>query len=146
MNRAYRARRDRGAALVEFVLVLPVFLLIVFAAIDWGWYFVRRETAVNAVREGARVASVEPFLTDARTTQQRGFADGEAAIDRYLQFTQARGGTRVCGPTTVAIGGANAVAVQCDITGYPTGPLTGLAFTLVPRTVDVRAVMRFEIQ
>jgi Flp pilus assembly protein TadG len=127
---------------VEFVIVLPVFLLIVFAAIDWGWYFVRRETAVNAVREGARVASVEPFRTDAATTQAAGLTAARAAIVSYLTGAGHPAGNPTCSRTTVGVD----AAVQCDLTDYPTGPLTGLAWTLVPHTVSVRAVMRFEVQ
>ena len=55
-----RHRRPHGSVLIEFVIVLPVFLLLLLASIDWGWYFVLRETAVNATREGARVGSVAP--------------------------------------------------------------------------------------
>ena len=141
MTLSNRARQGRGAALVEFVIVLPVFLLIVFAAIDWGWYFVRRETAVNAVREGARVASVQPFRTDAATTWGLGITAGQLAINRYLNGAQLPPGNPTCSQGLVGI----VAVVQCDL-NYPTPPLTGLAWTLAPDVVQVTAVMRFEIQ
>lgn len=46
----------RGQGLAEFALVLPVFILLLFALIDLGrWYWVR-ETLENAVRQAGRYA------------------------------------------------------------------------------------------
>jgi len=46
----------RGEGLVEFALVLPMFLLLMFALIDLGrWYWIR-ETLENAVRQAGRYA------------------------------------------------------------------------------------------
>ena len=49
----------RGQALVEFALVLPVFLLMLFGTIDAGRLVYLNSTVAQAAREGARVASVE---------------------------------------------------------------------------------------
>ncbi|MGA8015301.1 MAG: TadE family protein [Candidatus Dormiibacterota bacterium] len=53
-------RRQRGQSMVEFALVAPVFLLVVFATIDYGQYFGARLSVENAARNGARYAVVEP--------------------------------------------------------------------------------------
>ncbi len=46
----------RGEGLVEFALVLPMFLLLMFALIDFGrWYWIK-ETLENAVRQAGRYA------------------------------------------------------------------------------------------
>ncbi len=52
------AKGERGSVAVEFTLLLPVFLLLVFAVIELGsaWYF--RQMLVNASREGARLAAM----------------------------------------------------------------------------------------
>jgi hypothetical protein len=47
--------------MVEFALVFPVFLLVVFATIDYGGYFGSRLSVENAARSGARVAVWEPL-------------------------------------------------------------------------------------
>lgn len=60
--RRRRGRDDRGhggQTLVEFALVLPVFLLMLFAVIDGGRYVYLTSTLSNAAREGARLGSVE---------------------------------------------------------------------------------------
>jgi Flp pilus assembly protein TadG len=57
LSRAQRGG-ERGAALVEFAIVLPVFLMLVLGAIDWGWFFLVQDAVSNAAREGARAAIV----------------------------------------------------------------------------------------
>jgi Flp pilus assembly protein TadG len=51
-------RRERGQSLVELALVLPVFLLIVMATIDFGWALRSYIVITNSAREGARVGVV----------------------------------------------------------------------------------------
>jgi len=51
-----RKKRTRGQALVEFALVLPVFLLVLCGILDFGFMLYSRMTVINASREGARVA------------------------------------------------------------------------------------------
>jgi Flp pilus assembly protein TadG len=49
---------SRGAAAVEFALVLPILMLLCLGAIEWGFHFFQREIIVNAAREGARAGSI----------------------------------------------------------------------------------------
>ena len=52
--------RDRSAqGLVEFALVLPVFVFLLFALIDGGRLVYQNSVVSQAAREGARLASVE---------------------------------------------------------------------------------------
>jgi TadE-like protein len=53
-----RRRHERGQGLAEFAIVLPVFLLIVFAIIDLGRVIWATDNITNAAREGARYASI----------------------------------------------------------------------------------------
>ncbi len=53
-----RKRREDGQAMVEFALILPVFLLILCGIIDFGWLFYNQLSLNNACREGARYAVV----------------------------------------------------------------------------------------
>ena len=50
--------RDRGAAAVEFALLLPVLLLLVFGIIDFGRALNAQITLTQAAREGARLAAL----------------------------------------------------------------------------------------
>lgn len=57
-TRLRRASGDRGAAAVEFALVLIPLMLIVFGIIDFGRAYNAQETLTQAARVGARQASV----------------------------------------------------------------------------------------
>lgn len=46
--------RERGQGLVEFALVLPIFLILVLGIVDFGWALKSYITITNAAREGAR--------------------------------------------------------------------------------------------
>lgn len=52
---------SRGQAMVEFALVLPLFLLLLFAFIDVGRYVYSTTAYGQAAREGARWGSVEQW-------------------------------------------------------------------------------------
>lgn len=56
-----RPRRDRGAAAVEFALVAPVLLLIVFGIIDYGLLFNNSLSVKQGVREAARQGVVASY-------------------------------------------------------------------------------------
>jgi hypothetical protein len=50
--------REDGQSLVEFALVIPIFLLVLFAIVDFGMAFHAWITVTNSAREGARIGSV----------------------------------------------------------------------------------------
>lgn len=52
--------RNRGQALVEFALILPIFLLLALAAVDLGRVFYSQITVTNAARAGAMTAAADP--------------------------------------------------------------------------------------
>lgn len=52
--RRSRRRTDGGAAAVEFALVLPVVLLLVFGVVQYGYHYWALSTAAATAREAAR--------------------------------------------------------------------------------------------
>lgn len=64
-GRRMDGRRRRAAAVVEFAVVLPLLLTILFGIIEYGWVFMVRQTLQTAAREGCRLAvlqtSVDPY-------------------------------------------------------------------------------------
>lgn len=50
-----RRRDARGQALVEFALVLPIFLVIVFGMIDFGWIIHKQLRLDDVVREAVNL-------------------------------------------------------------------------------------------
>lgn len=53
-----RTARDRGSVAVEFALVLPVLLLILFGVIDFGRALNAQIELTGAARDGARLAAL----------------------------------------------------------------------------------------
>lgn len=53
-----RLKREVGQAMVEFALVLPIFLILLGGIIDFGWVFGNKLVAANSSKEAARYASI----------------------------------------------------------------------------------------
>ena len=72
-----KLRSESGASAVEFALLLPVLMLILFGIIEFGLALHRQSILTNASREGARLGIVLsiPPITDAAIN---------ARIDTYL--------------------------------------------------------------
>jgi Flp pilus assembly protein TadG len=67
-------REERGAAVVEFVLVLPLLVMLVFGIVEFSLSYNRQQALHAAAREGGRVAALE-------TSTQ---SDITAAVDNAL--------------------------------------------------------------
>lgn len=57
-----RKKGEKGQALVEFALLVPIFLILMFAIMDFGMGFYSWITVTNSAREGARLGAVHPPL------------------------------------------------------------------------------------
>jgi Flp pilus assembly protein TadG len=60
--RRQRMNGEKGQALVEFALLIPIFLILLFAIVDFGMGFYSWITVTNSAREGARVGAVHAPL------------------------------------------------------------------------------------
>jgi len=56
---ATRFRSERGAAAIEFAILLPVLVVLLFGIVEFSLVHNRQQALHAAAREGARVASVE---------------------------------------------------------------------------------------
>ncbi len=56
--RRRREKGEKGQALVEFALLVPIFLILLFAIVDFGMGFYSWITVTNSAREGARIGAV----------------------------------------------------------------------------------------
>jgi Flp pilus assembly protein TadG len=84
MSRLRRPDR-RGQSLVEFGLILPIFLLMVFGIVDFGRAVFAYSTLNNAAREAARVAVVDQVADHITTRPGRGIQD-----DRRVRVPEFR--------------------------------------------------------
>jgi Flp pilus assembly protein TadG len=75
MQMLKRCRNQRGAALLETAITLPLILLVSVSIFEFGRAYQTWQVMTNAAREGARVA-VLPESTDAQVT---------SAVRNYMQ-------------------------------------------------------------
>ena len=153
MTRRVRRRRpERGQALVEFVLILPVFLMILMGMLEFGSAYDHRTAMAYAVREGARVgatlgnggsypdtvdptilAAVQRGLTDPILVENitsieifKAGSDGKpvgGAIDTYDRFGTLIG-TAGWPATSRAVGlTGDSIGVRVRYDFHPTTPL-----------------------
>jgi Flp pilus assembly protein TadG len=55
-----RLGQRRGVAMIEFAIILPVFLLIVVGALEFARGINIKQIIVNSAREGARIVALPP--------------------------------------------------------------------------------------
>lgn len=70
MSRRRSGAPDRGAVAVEFALLLPLLLLIIFGVIDFGRALNAQITLTQAAREGARLAALGDTNAEVTTRAQ----------------------------------------------------------------------------
>jgi len=64
-----KARARRGASVLEFVLVIPILLMLGFGIVDYGYFFYVKNTVQGAAQSGARAAiSGTALQSDVTTT------------------------------------------------------------------------------
>jgi Flp pilus assembly protein TadG len=140
-------RRTHGQALVEFALVLPIFLVAMFGLIDVGRLIYQHSVLSQAAREGARLAAVEAYWVGS-SDASCGQAGGPVCP---ANFTALRNDvTAAVNRMTVPFGtiASGSVQIKCDPDGTspPTGNWTNASCaSRVPQQsiVSVRVEMTF---
>ena len=122
-----RDSSERGQAIIEMALCLPLLLIVIFGIIDFGFMFQRYEVVTNAAREGARIAVLE---------DSAGYTNDQAE-QRAIDYLRAGGinGTERPDPC----GGAEVRYTVCAEVFEQTVTITGSvpAKTVTQKTVIV---------
>ncbi|HEY6057376.1 MAG TPA: TadE family protein [Candidatus Limnocylindrales bacterium] len=124
------ARRNQadGQSLVEFALVLPVFLLIFIGLIDLGRFVLADSILSQGAREGARLAAVEASWLGSSDPScgSPGGPTCPANVAALVSDVTTAGNRMVAG-----LGGTiTTVHLSCDPPGLqPTGAWTGVSCT-----------------
>jgi Flp pilus assembly protein TadG len=121
---------DRGSELVEMAVVMPIFLIIIMAIIDFGFLFQRYEVVHNAAREGARLAVVGS-PSDAVV---------QARVQNYLTSSGVTGSaTAQVSTTSVTVSGTSVSAKTVTVL-YPS------SFLFLPGSVNLQGVATMRIE
>ena len=126
---------ERGAAAVEFALVLPVLVVVLFGIIEFGLILYSKEVLTNASREGTRAGIVQatPKLTVAQI---------QGIVTNYITGT---GVTGTWNTTVTGAGGLFGTNLTVTVT-LPYNYLVLPNFTTLtgPLTLTATTVMRHE--
>jgi len=127
-----RRSNERGQAVIELALTLPLLLIVVFGIIDFGFMFQRYEAVTNAAREGARLGVLVPAVATP------GMYTAANAQDRALAYLDASGlkGSPP-GATHTCITGTVVPDTRCALMTTSTVPVTGSALTVDQVTMTV---------
>lgn len=100
-----RCRRDeRGASLVEFALVLPVFALLLFGLIDFGLIFGSYITMRNGVEASARNATVDNYLPSTTPATCSGSSVSTATADMVCSVMESMQSLQAITSTNMSVG------------------------------------------
>jgi Flp pilus assembly protein TadG len=133
VTRVQRFRSERGAALLEFALVLPLLLSLLFGIFTGGAAYFRHISVVDAVREGARYGATLAVATNGET-EWKNRVKARVASYGDGQFTAGA----VCAELVLPTG-----ATHCgvpDPPGAPSEPTVRLVKVSVSRPVTIEFV------
>ena len=145
----HRQRGEDGASAVEFALVVPFLLLIVFGIIVYGMVFAQSLSLSNAARQAARSGVISGTTCDQITTLSHDAAgtmgmNGNAASVTITRGTSEGSSTAACGgggstqPCKTQAAGTN---IYVTLT-YATDPV--VPFVPVPSHLSGEGVYRCE--
>ncbi|MFC4149030.1 TadE/TadG family type IV pilus assembly protein [Micromonospora mangrovi] len=106
---------DRGANPVELAVVMPLILVLLFAAIQVAVWFVARSTALNAAQSGV----------NAQRLLQAPPGAGEARAARFLN---AAGDWLVGGKSACTTDAPDPTEVTCTVSGRSLSVIPGVSF------------------
>jgi len=158
VTRKLRRWRDRGAAAVEFALVVGPLVLLIFGSIEFGLYVQARTMTENAAREGVRLGSlvgstgITPAQVQAQVKAAALNALGTVGItNRDAQVTCTKpDGVSSCDSTLGAAGSAGSTikvtvtATFTGVTGMVQGTCTSNWLPCVPSGLTASSYMRIE--
>jgi Flp pilus assembly protein TadG len=139
-----RNARSAGQGLVEFALVFPVFMLILFGLIDVGRFVYMSSTLSQAAREGARLGATEASWigsSDPACNQSFGpvCPNNTTALRTHV--------TAAANRMMVPFGTVSQVYVQCDAAGSaPTGDWSTTDCPAASRQTGDVVSVRVELQ
>ena len=108
-----RVRSQRGAALLEMALTLPLLLLVCVGILEFGRAYQTWQVITNAAREGARIAVLQGM--DDASVRSR--------VQQYMTIGQLPGAANatiaIDRNQTVSIGGTATASASQVIVNYP---------------------------
>ncbi len=134
VRREGHSGRRRGATVVEAAIVMNVFLLFIFAIMEFGNYVFVKQLMDNAARDGARMASMGPLTTTTAQIQAQVTTElcnsGPTSLNIQVFQANPSTGANIGAWTNAGLG--QTVAVQISGNYQPLLSLASLLPTAIP--------------
>jgi len=137
-SRRWVSRGDRGAAILEFALVVPFFIILVMGIIDFSNAYNDYNSVRQGVREGTRQIVVADWSTDGCTSGTSA-AKAACVTKARVGLTDADTRVKIVLPTTYAPGEQVKVCVM-----YPFRSMTGFFNAVLNGAAKSELTMRIE--
>ena len=137
-----RKRPRRGILAFELLLVLPILLLVVLAAVQFSLTLHARQQLVAASREGCRVAALGGDLSEIAKTIRRTLGNGRLA-DAEIELTDETG-KPISEGVTVPSGDSVAVWLRLPTVHVVPDLLRFMGYSIQRDELVARTVMRRE--
>jgi Flp pilus assembly protein TadG len=139
-------KRERGAAMIEMAITMPLLLLLSIGVFEFGRAFQYWQVLTNATREGARVATLPGTSDDAVTSRVQNYLDaGQLQFAYSADVVVDRDGEISIGTDTAS---ASTVTVSYPFEFIVLQPVARLVVSDTevgaPITMTVSATMRNE--
>ena len=111
---------ERGAAAVEFAILLPLLLMLVLGTIEFGRAYNAQITLTNAARDGVRVMAIGNDPAGAKSAAQNAAASVSSTIptsDITLSTTACSSGSQVTLTITYSLSTITGIAGPFPMTG-----------------------------
>jgi hypothetical protein len=144
VQRVVRANRDksreRGANLVEFAILAPLLIMLLFGIIEFAWIFAQNLDVRHGAREGARLAAVN-FPAGVNNGGPRTDANRAALVSETCGRMDLATGASVEIDSPGGVGDAAMVTILSEA-----DTLTGLMDWVIPPSLTLGSTVEIRIE
>lgn len=138
---AFKRSKDRGANLVEFALLAPLLLLLLFGAIEFAWLFSQNLDVRHGAREGARLAAVNYPVGPVASPPIRTEAQAKQIVAEVCARMDVADGVTVTLTSDGDVGDPATAAVTA-----PANTLTGFLDWAIPSSLELSSEVDIRLE
>jgi hypothetical protein len=138
---------ERGSELIEFAIVAPLLLVVLFGIVDFALMFQRYEVLTNAAREGARIAVLDTYTYTDVKNRVTEYLSANGMTGQTFGATMIQENVRIGDPVSGPCISLRGVTVTYPYNFLVFGRvirLLGGGAGITGKTMTVTAKMRFE--